>query len=555
MHKNMTRNNEITARRPRDYGSLTTRLRLVTSLLLMLLLGTGAWGQTEISDVTGLNNMTVTGSYIITDDIDASDYSATISNFSGTLTAQANADGTFPVISGLRKPLFNSINGGTVSNIMLKDVNINSSTNVNVGAVAATAQGSSYIYNCGVLPTTTVRDNDGNITGFTGSSFSTTTSNEVGSIVGKIQNATRVINCFSYANITGGKNVAGIVGYAGNTNITQDNYSETPMVMNCMFYGEITGGTYIRPVYGGKSINNNATNGVNPYNYFRANAKFDENYTDIGNYNRSWPAEEEYLTRFESAAVDADDLHFCISQKFIEESCSDDVGVPSRKVDVDTAVTAVKPPDSEVVNFVCSGNLSRSIAHFDFCVSSACAADRENAFVFGVDVEEDLSFEPARFKCVRAGKAGLFVDREEKFERRMNNIFIGCKEHTHCKSDTVVSAERRAVSLQPFAVNDAFDRIFAEIVAAASDFFADHVHVTLDNDCRFVFVAGSCWSVDENVHRLVSFSLETVFFSPFYKPFADFFFVFALSRNLVEFCKKIKNCLNFVVHFFLQNDR
>ena len=253
----------------------------------------------SISDIDGLNAMTATGNYIITEDIDASNYTATISNFSGTLTAQAKEDGTYPVISGLTKPLFNSINGGTVSNIMLKDVNINSSTNVNVGAVAATAQGSSYIYNCGVLPTTTVRDNKGNITGFTGSTFSTTTSNEVGSIVGKIQNATRVINCFSYATITGGKNVAGIVGYIGNTSINQNNLAETPMVMNCMFYGEITGGTYIRPVYGGNSINNNSTTGVNPYNYFRANAEFDDNFTDINKYNRSWPAEEEYLTRFE----------------------------------------------------------------------------------------------------------------------------------------------------------------------------------------------------------------------------------------------------------------
>ena len=217
-------------------------------------------------------------------------------------------------------------------------------------------------------------------------------------------------------------------------------------------------------------------------------------------------------------------------------------------------MTAVKPPDSEVVSFICSGNLSRSVAHFDFRVSSACAADRENAFVLGIDVEKDLALEPARFERVRAGKTGLFVNREEKFKRRMNNVFIGCKEHTHCKSDTVVCAECRAVSLQPFAVNNAFDGIFAEIMAAACNLLADHVHVTLDDNCRFVFITRSRRSVDENVHRLVSFSLETVFFSPFHKPCTDFFFVFALSRNLVEFCEQIKNCLNFVVHFSLRKD-
>lgn len=46
-------------------------------------------------------------------------------------------------------------------------------------------------------------------------------------------------------------------------------------------------------------IKTDAAKGVNPYNYFRADASFDDNYSSIDNYNRSWPAEEEYLTRFE----------------------------------------------------------------------------------------------------------------------------------------------------------------------------------------------------------------------------------------------------------------
>lgn len=251
---------------------------------------------TTITSLEGLNAMTATGNYVITTDFSASGYTANITDFSGTLTAQAKEDGTFPVISGLRKPLFKSMNNGTVSNIMMKGVDINISDHA--GAIVGTAKGTSVIYNCGVLPTTIEKDAEGNITGFTGSSIGSTEQKEVGSIAGVLQGSARVINCFSYATITGGKNVAGIVGYTG-TAITQENVSSVPMIMNCMFYGEITGGTYIRPVYGGKSINNDATTGVNPYCYFRANASFDDSYTNISNFNRSWPAEEEYLTRFE----------------------------------------------------------------------------------------------------------------------------------------------------------------------------------------------------------------------------------------------------------------
>ena len=47
MHNNMKRNNEITARARRDYGSCPTRLRLVMTLLLVLLWGISEmWGQT-----------------------------------------------------------------------------------------------------------------------------------------------------------------------------------------------------------------------------------------------------------------------------------------------------------------------------------------------------------------------------------------------------------------------------------------------------------------------------------------------------------------------------
>jgi hypothetical protein len=48
-------------------------------------------------------------------------------------------------------------------------------------------------------------------------------------------------------------------------------------------------------------IKNDESNnkGVNPYNYFRKGATFDDSYAKIEDYNRSWPAEEKNLTRFE----------------------------------------------------------------------------------------------------------------------------------------------------------------------------------------------------------------------------------------------------------------
>ena len=271
---------------------MTQNVTYKIKVLLTLMLTAGAGSLLAQTPITSLNEISSsTGNYIITQDITGG--TPGVSTFSGTLTAQANSDGIFPVISGISQPLFNTVSGATISNITFKEIQV--SGNGPVGAICGTANGATRIYNCGIMPksptfageTSTVSSSDG----------------YCGSLVGQLSGNARVINCYSYATITGGTTVAGIVGYIGNTEITQANVTTVPMVVNCMFYGEISGGSIKYPVYGGAMIKNetdkNNVQGVNPYNYFRKNASFDNAYTKIDNYNRSWPAEEKNLTRFE----------------------------------------------------------------------------------------------------------------------------------------------------------------------------------------------------------------------------------------------------------------
>jgi len=241
------------------------------------------------------------GNYILADDFEINKVVGTATKpFTGTI------DGQLYTIDGVYRPFIAYADGATIKNVIMKNVSFTSGNAVgNAGAICCEATGTTRIYNCGILPTTTERDKEGNITGFTGSSVGG--SNDVGGIVGKLSENARVINCFSYATITGGSTVAGIVGnigYAANTSITQDDVDSKPMVVNCMFYGDITGGTSVSPVYGGATgamIKNDNTKGVNPYCYFRKKSSFN-NTTNFGNidaFKRSWPAEEKNLTRFE----------------------------------------------------------------------------------------------------------------------------------------------------------------------------------------------------------------------------------------------------------------
>ena len=210
-------------------------------------------------------------------------------------------DGQLITIDGLSRPLVAYAEGATIKNVIVKTVSINAgNADGNAGAICceATDYGTrpTRIYNCGVLPTTTERDEEGNITGFSGSHV--TGSANVGGIIGQISGTTRVINCYSYATVSGGSMMGGIVG---NNTETSTMSSIKTIVVNCMFYGEISGGSpgTAYPVYGGTVIENSGTTAINNYNYYRGESTFDDGYTDVAHFNRSWPAEEQNLTRFE----------------------------------------------------------------------------------------------------------------------------------------------------------------------------------------------------------------------------------------------------------------
>ena len=116
----------------------------------MLMLTIGATSVLAQTNITSLSQITdANGSYIITQDISGG--TTGVTTFSGTLTAQANNDGTYPVISNITQPLFATATNATISNIMFKGISISGSGNI--GAICGTANGATRIYNCGILPT------------------------------------------------------------------------------------------------------------------------------------------------------------------------------------------------------------------------------------------------------------------------------------------------------------------------------------------------------------------------------------------------------------------
>lgn len=224
-----------------------------------------------VTVVDEMSNLGASGYYVLAADIDAS-------SFTGDITFTGTLDGRYHTISGLTRPLFTTVNGGTVKNVIIDKVTI--SGIANAGAICGTAQGNAKIYNCGVL------SSDGT------SSVSGTTN--AGGLVGTIASGNvRVVNCYNYATVGGGTYAAGIVGRNQGTVSGTTTVNTTGVrITNCMMYGDMTAGTNRSPVYGGNHTNN--VQQLHEYNYYRSRANL--TYTA---YNDQLAIDkDEYLTRF-----------------------------------------------------------------------------------------------------------------------------------------------------------------------------------------------------------------------------------------------------------------
>ena len=220
--------------------------------------------------------------YRLTTDITVSNATAITTAFSGTF------DGGFHTISGLTSPLFNSISGGTVKNVILEDANIGSGNeNGNEGAICHEAEGTAKIYNCGVL--------SGSVSGGT----------NVGGLVGLIKSGSsvRVVNCYNYADVSGSDCAAGIVGKnEGTVDGTTTLTGTGVRIAMCMMYGSVSGATNISPVYTGNHVDN--VSKFTEYNYYLYSNERDASgnivvkvpYTAYNDQQAI--AKEEYLTRF-----------------------------------------------------------------------------------------------------------------------------------------------------------------------------------------------------------------------------------------------------------------
>ena len=103
----------------------------------------------------------------------------------------------------------------------------------------------------------------------------------------------------------------------------------------------------------------------------------------------------------------------------------------------------------------------------------------------------DLALQEPGLQAVRAGEAGLLVDREEELERPVDQRRVGHDGQARRHGHAVVGAERRAVGHHRVALADERDRVLEEVVLLVGALLRDHVEVALQAHHRAVLAGPS----------------------------------------------------------------
>ncbi len=82
--------------------------------------------------------------------------------------------------------------------------------------------------------------------------------------------------------------------------------------------------------------------------------------------------------------------------------------------------------------------------------------------------------------------------------------------------------------------------------------FANHIHVTLQNDDGFVFVACGCWFTDDDVTGFINMSVKTTALAKRFQVLNHLFFLLGRTGNRIDFRELLEYASRFkftICHF------
>ena len=175
------------------------------------------------------------------------------------------------------------------------------------------------------------------------------------------------------------------------------------------------------------------------------------------------------------------------------------------------------------------------------CAATACTADKEFALVLRIEIYQHITRHETRLHTLCTRQACFLVACENALQGAMAEGAVGKNCHFHSTTYTIISAESGSTSTHPLAIDVCLNGILEEVEVNIVVLFADHIHVTLQNNSWAVFHARTSWFADKNITRFIYKGLKALFHAKLAKEFYHFFFVFGRTWNSVDACEHVEH--------------
>ena len=190
------------------------------------------------------------------------------------------------------------------------------------------------------------------------------------------------------------------------------------------------------------------------------------------------------------------------------------VGIAAALVNLQAAMTATQALQRHLHCNVAFLQLHLFVLHRSVDVHTTSRANHELAHRLIVDVQEDVALQRISSEVVHTIHAGLFVSRDEGFQRTVLDVVALHDGHDGSHANAVVTAQRRTLRLHPVPVDVGLYGVCLEVMVALVHLLRHHIHVSLQHSRLSILATRSGRLTHHDVLSPVLEGLDAMFLCP-----------------------------------------
>jgi len=174
-------------------------------------------------------------------------------------------------------------------------------------------------------------------------------------------------------------------------------------------------------------------------------------------------------------------------------------GIGAPQMDVATGMPALESGQRQIQRQPTRRDRLVLLNLADRQINPAGAADIQLAPLFGIQIEQQLALQNAGLQRSRAGHSRFLIQRQQHFQRAVDQRFIFQCGQCSGDANTVIRPQGRPLGTDPATVDFQLQGITKEIVRMAAVLLADHVQVRLQDHPDPIGHARACRLANDQI--------------------------------------------------------